>query len=98
MTTGKTRFAAGPGEGDDEALPGRLLEEAAPAVLRARPRRRVVAGHLHVAAERQEREAVLGLARGGTPKRRGPKPMEKRSTFTPERLRHEEVARARGRR
>ena len=50
-----------PREGDGRLLPGRLLQEAPALVLRRKLLERVVAGELHVAAERKERDAVLGL-------------------------------------
>ena len=52
-----------PGEGDQAPLPGGGLQKGAALVLGGDLLGGVVAGHLHVAAERQERDAVVGVAR-----------------------------------
>ena len=52
----------GAGEGDGGLLARRLLEKAAAAVLGRQLLERVVSGELDVAAQRQERDAVFGLA------------------------------------
>ena len=51
-----------PGERDGRLLAGRLLQKAPALVLGRKLLERVVAGELHVTAERKERDAVLGLS------------------------------------
>jgi hypothetical protein len=60
----ENEVGGGPRERDEPFLPRRLLEEAAAAILGRDLLVGVVAGELDVAAERQKRDAVFGLAPG----------------------------------
>ena len=76
---GQHHVHEGPGEGDDQPLPARLGQETARIVdiLVAR----LLAGHLDVAAEQNQREAVVRFAAAEAEQAR-PKPKLKASTLT----------------
>ena len=82
---GEQQVRERPGDDDRGALPERLAVEGA-AQLRGRHRRLALVEHAHVAAQRQGADDELGALRaspGGATRTR-PKPIEKRSTRTPQ--------------
>ena len=58
--TASTIFMKGPGEGDDQTLPARFGQEAA-RIVRIVLIGHLLAGHLDVAAEQDQRKAVVGF-------------------------------------
>ncbi len=79
---GEDEVGEGASEGDEDALPAGMRVEVAGIGGRFAG---IVAGHLDVAAEGEQGDAVVGVA-AAKPKSRLPKPMEKTSTRMPQSL------------